>query len=190
MHYRASAGAPAMIAKLDLSKTSGVLDVGGGSGAYAMAFVRAKDDITVTIFDLPNVISLAREYVASEALLDRINFIEGDYNKNGFGKGYDLVFFSAIIHINSQKKNQSLMDKAVKALNSGGQIVIQDFIMDKERITPPFGAFFALNMLVGTEDGDTYTEAEVKSWLKKSGLTDIRRLEGEGPVSIIAARKK
>ena len=62
--------------------------------------------------------------------------------------------------------------------------------MDKERTTPPFGAFFALNMLVGTEDGDTYTEAEIKSWLKKSGFKDIRRLEGEGPASIMAAIKK
>ncbi|MFO7665390.1 MAG: methyltransferase [Desulfobacterales bacterium] len=190
MHYRATAGAPGMIAKLDLSTISRVLDVGGGSGAYAMAFVRSKDDITATIFDLPDVISLAKKYVTAERLLDRINFIEGDYNKNSFGKGYDLVFFSAIIHINSPRKNQSLMDKAVKAINSGGQIVIQDFIMDKERITPPFGTFFALNMLVGTEDGDTYTEAEVKSWLKKSGFKDIRRLEGEGPASIIIARKK
>jgi len=190
MHYRATAGAPGMIAKLDLSKTSRVLDVGGGSGAYAMAFVRSRKEIAATIFDLPNVISLAKKYVASEGLLDRINFIEGDYNKNGFGKGYDLVFFSAIIHINSARKNQALMNKASKALNTGGQVVIQDFIMDKERTTPPFGAFFALNMLVGTEDGDTYTEAEVKSWLKKSGFTDIRRPEGEVPVSIITARKK
>lgn len=190
MHYRASAGAFEVVAKLDLSKTSRVLDVGGGSGAYAMAFVRAREEITATIFDLPNVISLAKKYVAEEGLLDRVNFMEADYNKNGFGKGYDLVFFSAIIHINSPRKNQALMNKASKALNTGGQVVIQDFIMDKERTTPPFGVFFALNMLVGTEDGDTYTEAEVKSWLIKSGFTDIRRLEGEGPVSIITARKK
>ncbi len=190
MHYRASTSAFKMVAKLDLSKTSGVLDVGGGSGAYAVAFVRAQKDITATIFDLPNVVSLAKKYVAAEGLLDRINFIEGDYNKNKFGKGYDLVFFSAIIHINSLRKNQALMDKAAKALNSGGQVVIQDFIMDKERISPPFGTFFALNMLVGTEDGDTYTEAEIKSWIKKSGFTDIRRLEGEGPASMIIARKK
>jgi len=82
------------------------------------------------------------------------------------------------------------MNKASKALNSRGQVVIRGFIMDKDRITQPFGAFFAFNMLVRTEDGDTYTVAEVKSWLKKSGLTEIRRLEGEGPASIIAAKKK
>ncbi|RPH52929.1 MAG: methyltransferase domain-containing protein [Desulfobacteraceae bacterium] len=190
MHYRATASASRMIAMLDLSTVSRVLDIGGGSGAYAMAFVRARKEITATIFDLPNVITLTKHYVVEAGLLDRINFASGDYNKDVFGKGFDLAFISAIIHINSPEKNQSLMDKAAKALKPGGQVVIQDFIMENDRTSPPFGTFFALNMLVGTEDGDTYTEAEVKSWLKKSGFTGIRRLEEEGPVSTIVARKK
>ena len=190
MHHRAAATASVVVSKLDLKKASKMIDIGGGSGAYAMAFVRAKKEMTATVFDLPNVIPLAERYVAEAGLLDRINFAKGDYNKNEFGKDFDLVFFSAIIHINSPEKNQSLMDKAARALKSGGQVVIQDFIMDNGRTTPPFGAFFALNMLAGTEDGDTYTEAEVKSWLKKSGFTGIRRLEGEGPASMIIARKK
>ena len=190
MHHRATASAFQVVAKLDLSKTSRVLDIGGGSGAYAMAFVRAKKEITATVFDLPNVIFLTKKYVAEAGLSDRFRFAKGDYNNDEFGKDFDLVFFSAIIHINSPEKNQSLMDKAARALKPGGQVVIQDFIMDKDRTTPHFGTFFALNMLVGTEDGDTYTEAEVKSWLKKSGFTGIRRLEGEGPASMIIARKK
>lgn len=190
MHHRAAATASVVVSKLDLKKVSKMIDIGGGSGAYAMAFVRAKKEMTATVFDLPNVIPLAERYVAEAGLLDRINFAKGDYNKDEFGKDFDLVFFSAIIHINSPEKNQSLMDKAARALKPGGQVVIQDFIMDKGRTTPPFGTFFALNMLVGTEDGDTYTETEIKSWLKKSGFTGIRRLEGEGPASMIIARKK
>lgn len=185
MHHRAAASAFRVIAKLDLSKTSRVLDIGGGSGAYAMAFVRAKKDITATVFDLPNVIPLTKKYVAEAGLSDRFRFAKGDYNKDEFENDFDLVFFSAIIHINSAEKNQSLMDKAARALKPGGQVVIQDFIMDKDRTTPPFGTFFALNMLVGTEDGDTYTEAEIKSWLIKSGFTGIRRLEGEDRKSVV-----
>lgn len=190
MHHRASATAPVVVSKFDLKKVSKMIDIGGGSGAYAMTFVRTNKNITATVFDLPNVIPLAKSYVAEAGLLDRFKFVKGDYNKDEFGKDFDLVFFSAIIHINSPEKNQSLMDKAARALKPDGQVVIQDFIMDKSRTTPPFGTFFALNMLVGTEDGDTYTEAEVKSWLKKSGFTGVRRLEGEGPASMIIARKK
>ena len=190
MHHRAAATASVVVSKLDLKKVSKMIDIGGGSGAYAMAFVHAKKEMTATVFDLPNVIPLTKKYVAEAGLLDRFKFVKGDYNKDEFGKDFDLVFFSAIIHINSPEKNQSLMDKAARALKPGGQVVIQDFIMDKGRTTPPFGTFFALNMLVGTEDGDTYTEAEVKSWLKKSGFTGIRRLGEEGPASMIIARKK
>jgi len=190
MHHRASANAHLVVSKLDLKKVSKMIDIGGGSGAYAMAFVRAKKEMTATVFDLPNVIPLTKKYVAEAGLFDRINFAEGDYNKDEFGKDFDLVFFSAIIHINSPENNQSLMHKAARAMKPGGQVIIQDFIMDMGRTTPPFGTFFALNMLVGTEDGDTYTEAAVKSWLKKSGFTGVRRLEGEGPASMIIARKK
>jgi len=190
MHYRAAASAFQMVAKLDLSKTSTVLDIGGGSGAYAMAFVQAKKEIIATVFDLPNVIPLTKKYVGEAGLSDRFRFVKGDYNKDDFGKDFDLAFFSAIIHINSPENNQSLMYKAARALKPGGQVVIQDFIMNKDRTIPSFGTFFALNMLVGTEDGDTYTEAEVKSWLKKSGFTGIRRLAGEGPASMIIAKKK
>lgn len=190
MHHRASASAHLLVSKLDLKKVSKMIDIGGGSGAYAMAFVRAKQEMTATVFDLPNVIPLTKKYVAEAGLTDRFRFVKGDYNKDEFGKDFDLVFFSAIIHINSPDKNQSLMNKAAMALKPGGQVVIQDFIMDKDRTNPPFGTFFALNMIVGTENGDTYTEAEVKSWLNKSGFTGIRRLEGEGPASMIIARKK
>jgi 2-polyprenyl-3-methyl-5-hydroxy-6-metoxy-1,4-benzoquinol methylase len=177
MHDRASKQAPTVAAQIDLSGVSRVLDVGGGSGAYAMAFVRAGHRIKATVFDLPNVVPLTRTYIEREGLLNKVNITAGDYLTDDLGSGYDLVFLSAIIHSNSVEQNRSLMQKCVRALSSEGRVIVQDFIMDEDRTSPPRGAFFALNMLVGTAAGDTYTEAEVRSWMEGAGLSGILRKE-------------
>jgi SAM-dependent methyltransferase len=151
--------------------------VGGGSGAYAMAFVKARSNINAAVFDLPNVIPITRGYIEKEGLADKIKTIEGDYTVDPLGKGYDLIFLSAIIHSNSIEVNMKLLKKCLEALNPGGQVVIQDFIMDENRTTPLSGALFALNMLVSTEAGDTYTESEVRDWMTAAGLSSIKRID-------------
>ncbi|MGD2092830.1 MAG: methyltransferase [Candidatus Aminicenantes bacterium] len=146
MHNRAKKIAPKVVDKLNLSKVTRVLDVGGGSGAYAMAFVKARSNINAAVFDLPNVIPITQQYIEQEGLTNEIKTIVGDYTKDPLGNGYDLIFISSIIHINSNEVNMKLLKKCSEALNPGGQVVIQDFIMDEDRTTPPNGALFALNI--------------------------------------------
>jgi SAM-dependent methyltransferase len=189
MHDRASRQAPSVVAQIDLSDVSRVLDVGGGSGAYAMAFVRARYGIRATVFDLPDVVPLTQSYVEREGLLDKVDMVAGDYLKDSLGVGYDVLFLSAIIHSNSVEQNRSLMKKCVRALAPGGRVIVQDFIMDEGRTSPAGGAFFALNMLVGTDAGDTYTEAEVRSWMEDAGLSGIIRKETPFGTTQIIGRK-
>ncbi len=178
MHGRAAKQAPELISTLDLSGVSRVLDVGGGSGAFSMAFVRASESIRATVFDLPTVASLTQGYIEKEGLGHRIDTVAGDYNKDELPQGYDLTFLSAIIHSNSAKQNQTLFTKINAALNPGGKIVVSDFIMDDDRTRPTFGAIFALNMLVNTPGGDTFTESEVKSWMNAAGMSFVERIGG------------
>jgi SAM-dependent methyltransferase len=189
MHARASREAPVVVAEIGASGVSRVLDVGGGSGAYAMAFVRAGDGTRATVFDLPNVVPLTRTYVGQAGLLDKIDITAGDYLTDDLGSGYDLVFLSAIIHSNSTEQNRLLIKKCARALSQGGRVIVQDFIMDEDRTSPPRGAFFALNMLVGTAAGDTYTEAEVRTWMEEAGLSGITRKETPFGSTQIVGRK-
>ena len=175
MHDRAVRQAPAVVEQIDLSQVTRVLDVGGGSGAYAMAFVRANAGISATVFDLPDVVPLTRGYIEREGLSQRVTTAPGDYLKDTLGKDFDLVFLSAIIHSNSPQENAELILKCARALRPGGRVVVQDFIMDEERLTPSPGAIFAINMLVGTESGNTYTEAEVSGWMTAAGLSGVSR---------------
>ncbi len=176
MHHRAGKTAMGLVSHIDLTGVARVLDVGGGSGVYSMAFVRSKPGLVAVVFDLPQVIALTETYIAESGLSGRITTMNGDYNAGEFGTGYDLVFMSAIIHINSYDENQSLINKAYASLNPGGRIIIQDHIMDEDRTTPVRGALFSLNMLVNTENGDTYTEQEMRAWLKSAGCSDIQRV--------------
>jgi ubiquinone/menaquinone biosynthesis C-methylase UbiE len=175
MHWRATRHAPQVVAALDLTGVSRVLDVGGGSGAYAMAFARARGDIEVVVFDLPGVVPLAEEYIRGEGLAPRVRAVAGDFEADPLGDGFDLAFLSAILHGNSPAQNRALLRKAAEALNPRGQLVVQDFIMAEDRTAPPFGALFALNMLVGTQAGDTYTESEVRGWMEEAGIGDVVR---------------
>jgi 2-polyprenyl-3-methyl-5-hydroxy-6-metoxy-1,4-benzoquinol methylase len=189
MHERARRHAPALVPLLNLSGVSRVLDVGGGSGAYAMAFVRAREGISATVFDLPNVVPLTQGYIAEEGLSDRVETVVGDYNVDELGSGFDLVFLSAIIHSNSPEQNRSLIRKCSKALIPQGQVVVQDFIVDEDRTSPAFGALFALNMLVGTEAGDTFTESEVRAWMEEAGLSGVVRKDTDFGTTLIIGRK-
>ena len=107
-----------------------MLDIGGGSGAYSMAFARAKEEIKATIFDLPNVIPLTKKYLEDQGLSDRVAAMVGDYNSDELSAGFDLAFLSAIIHSNSFEENRKLIQKCSRAINPNGQVVVQDFVMN------------------------------------------------------------
>jgi precorrin-6B methylase 2 len=190
MHNRAQVQAGPAVADLDLTGVTRVLDVGGGSGAFAMAFVRAGEGITATVFDLPNVVSLTRTYIEKEGLASRIDTCAGDYHTDPLPRSYDLVFLSAVVHSNSYGENEELLKKCAAALNPGGKVVVQDFIMDDSRTTPAHGALFALNMLTATAGGDTYTESEIQTWMRKAGLSDFVRIDQPfGTGQVIGVKK-
>ena len=189
MHDRAKKQAPQQLANIDLSQIKSVLDIGGGSGAYSMEFVSRKHEIEATVFDLPNVIPITMKFLEKEGYSDKVNTCSGDYTKDDLPKGFDLVFLSAIIHSNSLDTNRDLIKKCFGSLNSNGRIVIQDWIMNNDRTKPLSGAIFAINMLVGTEAGDCFTEQEVIEMLNTVGFKNISRIEFETGLSQMIAEK-
>ncbi len=189
MHDRAKKQAPAQLANLDLSDVKSVLDIGGGSGAYSMEFISSKPEIEATVFDLPNVVPITMKFIDQEGYSGRIKTCIGNYITDDLPEGFDLIFLSAIIHSNSLEFNQALIKKCFLSLNRNGQIVIQDWIMNNDRTEPLSGAVFAINMLVGTESGDCFTELEVTEMLSVAGFGNISRIEFESGLSQMIAHK-
>jgi cyclopropane fatty-acyl-phospholipid synthase-like methyltransferase len=189
MDYLSKRRAKPLISHLDLNGVKRVLDVGGGSGENAMEFARANDGIEAVVFDLPNVVHLTDGYIEVAGYSDRVKTVAGDYNEDALGEGYDMVLLSQIIHSNSPEENAVLIGKCAAALNDGGRLVIQDFIVDEDRSGPPWAVTFALNMLVGTGAGDTYTEGEVRDVMQRAGFADIERIDTDFGTTLMIGRK-
>ena len=190
MHDRAIKQAPQQLKSIDLSGVKSLLDIGGGSGAYSMEFVNRKPEIEATVFDLPNVVPITKKFLKKVGCTDKIKTCSGDYTTDELPVGFDMVFLSAIIHSNSLEVNHDLIKKCFRSLNKNGQIVIQDWIMNNDRTHPTSGAVFAINMLVGTESGDCFTEQEVSGMLSDAGFKEITRTEFETGYSRMVGRKE
>ena len=127
--------------------------------------------------------------MAVAGLSDRVTTRPGDLRRDDFGSGYDLVFLSAICHMLGPDGNRDLLQRAAKALAPGGRVVVQDFILEPERTKPRQAVLFAINMLVGTDAGSTYAEAEYASWLAAAGLSDVRRIRLPGPADLMVGAR-
>ena len=170
------------------SKT--LLDVGGASGTYTIAFLQAVPEIKVTLFDKPEVIEMARERLNKAGVLNRVTLVSGDFYQDEFPQGHDLAFVSAIIHQNSLEQNLDLFNKVFRSLNRRGRIIIRDHVMDPDRVHPKDGAIFAVNMLLGTSGGSTYIYEEIKTGLSQTGFTGIHLLKkGEHMDALVEALK-
>jgi SAM-dependent methyltransferase len=190
MHVGARGMAAQIAEAVDLTPYKKFLDVGGASGTYTIAFLRKNPSLGAVLFDQKNVIPIARERLQQEGLEKRVDLVPGDFYKDELPGGCDLALLSAIIHQNSGNENLMLFRKVFRALEPGGVILIRDHIMDESRTKPPAGAVFALNMLVNTGGGDTYTLSEVKTGLEKAGFTEVRLLkDGQRMDGLVSARK-
>ena len=185
MHRNARARAPLVVNAVGTGGVTRMLDVGGGSGAYSIAFASANENLEVDLLDLAKVIPIAQGHIESAGLAGRIRTRPGDLRTDKFGEGYDLVFVSAICHMLSADENKDLLKRCFAALVPKGRVVIQDFILEPDRTAPKSAALFALNMLVATQAGSTYTEAEYATWLIEAGFQDVRHVRLPGPSELI-----
>jgi SAM-dependent methyltransferase len=177
MHVIAYKMAPGIVAAIKPGKARKLLDIGGGSGSYTQAFLEASPGLTATIFDLPSVINTAQRCLVTTGLLDRIKLVAGDFYKDELPTGHDLALLSAIIHQNSPEQNIELYRKIFRALLPGGRLVIRDHVMSPDHTQPARGTFFAVNMLVVTAEGSTYSFEEIKSSLESAGFIKVNLIQ-------------
>jgi len=169
---------------------SHLLDIGGGPGTWTIAFLHAVPDARATLFDLPEVIPLAKQRIIDAGLSDRVNLVAGDYYTDDLPAGADFAWVSAIAHQNSRQQNRALFAKIYAALQEDGVLLIRDVVMDESRTRPEAGALFAVNMLVGTEAGGTYSFNEFQQDLSKTGFSEVTLVhQDEYTSSLIRAIK-
>jgi SAM-dependent methyltransferase len=169
---------------IGLDNVKSALDLGGGPGTYSIEL--AGKGISVILFDIPATKNIAGKVIRESGADGRkIKFKGGDFMEDDIGKGYDLILVSQIFHAYSEQKNKFLLKKCRRALNPGGRVVVQEFPVSEDRTKPVWGSLFAINMLVNTEGGRTYTPGELKQWMTKTGFKNVRKRMVDDSVLII-----
>ncbi len=166
-----------ILAAMDLSPYTHMLDLGGGPATYAISFLNAYPRMKATLFDMPNVIPIAREQAKEAGMDGRMSFIPGDMLVDSYGHGYDLILLSNLIHSFNPENNMRIVRQCFDALEPGGLFIIKDFLTDNDRTGPPFSLMFALHMLVLCGEGDTYSFAQVQEWTRAAGFEDFRSID-------------
>jgi ubiquinone/menaquinone biosynthesis C-methylase UbiE len=186
MHNLALGQAGAVVQATGLDGVRSVLDVGGGSGAYSIAFAKANPALSAEILDLEPVTAIAQRHIEAVGLTGRIRTRVGDLRSDPLGSSeYELVYVSAINHMLDETENSDLIRRCFQACTPGGRLVIREFVLNNDRTAPKHAALFALNMLVGTRAGNSYSEDEYRNWLAQAGFKNVRHVHLPGTSDLI-----
>jgi len=151
-----------------------MLDIGGGPATYCLALARLKPELRATLFDRPLPLEVAREFITAEGLEERVLTQEGDALTGEFGADYDLVLISQVLHSFGPEDCARVVREAARALAAGGWLIVNEFALNEDRVSPPQAALFSVNMLANTEKGRAYTRNEIKEWMRAAGLGELK----------------
>lgn len=177
MNTTGSRVAPLVVKKLHLKNAKTLIDIGGGPATYACHFCLQNPNLKAVVFDLNTAKPHALQTIKRLNLGRRVRFVEGNYLKNKIAGKYDAAFLSHVLHAESPCHCEQIVKKAVKALNPGGKIFIQEFVMNNAKEGPLFPALFALNMLLGSDGGTAYSQKELCEFLTNAGCRRVEHLK-------------
>lgn len=167
-----------------------VLDLAAGSGVWGIVLAQQSPQVRVTAVDWPTVLEVTKKVAARHGVAERFRFVAGDLQDADFGKDHRVATLGHILHSEGEARSRALLQKTAAALASGGTIVVAEFLVNDQRTAPANGLMFAVNMLVNTDVGDTFSFNEIKAWLGEAGFTNARTLDVPGPSPLILAEKR
>jgi SAM-dependent methyltransferase len=186
-HLLTEAGLPGMDGR------ARALDLGGGPGTYAIHFCLAYPALSATVYDLPTTrpfaeataerfgLSYEPDQQTGQDAGPRLRFAPGDYTRDAVPTGFDLAWLSHILHGEAPEVAAEIVRKAADGLKPGGVLLVHEFLLDDSKDGPEFPALFALNMLLGTDGGQSYSGREIGGMLTAAGLSKVARLNFRGP---------
>jgi len=166
-----------------------VLDLAAGSGIWGIALTQQSLRVRVTAVDWAGMIPTTKRITQKFGVADHFHYVEGDLLEANFGNGYDLAILGHILHSEGEERSQQLLKKTFRALKGGGTIAIAEWLVNDDRTDPVPALMFAVQMLVNTERGDTFSFNEIKRWLEEAGFKKVRKLKAPGPSPLVLAAK-
>lgn len=167
-----------------------VLDLAAGSGVWSIAMAKGSPHVRVTAVDWSGIIPITKRVAEREGVAPQYRFVEGDLLTVDFGGGHSVATLGHILHSEGEEKSRRLLKKAFDALAPGGNIAIAEIMVDPDRRGPLPALLFAVNMLVNSESGDTFSLDEITSWLHATNFDRVRTIDvpGLAPKIILATK--
>ncbi len=167
-----------------------VLDIAAGSGVWGITLAKHSPLVHVTAVDWPGVLHITRSFAERHGVADRLTTREGDILEVDLpGNHFHVATLGHILHSEGEARSRKLLKRMFDVLAPGGTIVIAEFVVDDDRRGPAGPLIFAVNMLVNTQEGDTFSFAEISGWLAECGFVHVRQLDAPGPSPLILATK-
>jgi hypothetical protein len=166
-----------------------VLDIGAGSGVWGIALARQSQFVRIRAVDWARVLEVTKAVARRHGVGDRLTTSAGDLLEADFGAGHHVATIGHILHSEGCDRSRQLLRKTFAALAPGGTVAISEFIPDDDRCGPPAPLIFAVNMLVNTENGDTFTFTELSTWLHEAGFVNPRMLAAPSPSPLVLATR-
>jgi len=188
MHSHSMAAAIGMTRTCDFSARQRILDVGGGSGCFAIALAQHSESMSCTVMELATICQLAREYIAAGGVSDRVDTITVDMFRQQWPAGYDGHFFSNIFHDWSPETCLDLARSSLAALEPGGEIILHEMLLTDSGDGLPHTLAFSLLMAMGTM-GQQFSFVQLKQLLETAGFTNIRCQPSYGYYSLVRGTK-
>lgn len=188
MHSHSFAMAMALATRLEMSGVQRLLDVGGGSGCFCIAFATRHPQLRFTVMDLPIVCEFAQEYITSHGLEGQIDTCGADMFKSAWPKGYDAVFFNDVFHDWEDARCLDLARHSFETLPRGGRILVHEMVLADAKDGPLPAASYSMAMIFST-DGKQRTAAENAALLEKAGFVNVSVTPSAGHYSLISGEK-
>ena len=189
MSYPAAQRLAAVLELAGATRPVHVLDLAAGSGVWGIAMAQASPLAQVTAVDWPGMLDVTRKMTDRFGVTARFTFVGGDLKDADFGADHDLAILGHILHSEGELRSRELLKKTARALAPGGTIAIQEFLVDEQRASDVGGLIFGVNMLVNTDEGDTFSFHEIAGWLTEAGFRNARLVDAPGPSPLILATR-
>jgi len=190
IHYPAAEQLGRSLGVANATAPLSVLDLAAGSGVWSIALAQQSPHVCVTAVDWPGVIPVTRKVAVRHGLAERFDFVEGDLLETDFGHGHAIATAGHILHSEGEQRSRVLLKKAFDSLVPGGTIAIAEILVDTDRKAALPALIFAVNMLVNSDHGDTFSFEEIRTWLHDAGFHQVRTIEAPGlaPLLILATK--
>jgi 3-hydroxy-5-methyl-1-naphthoate 3-O-methyltransferase len=174
----------------DFSDCQNLLDVGGGTAAMSIGICQKVSHLQATVFDLPENIEKAEEFVVQAGLKDRIKCVGGDIIKDDLPENCDVVLLANLLAVFDVETNKNLFKKIYDNLPDNGKCLISGWILDENMLSPEISVLFCLEDICWNAPDVERNHDVYKSWLSEAGFKNIDEKTYFEPTKLISAEKR